>query len=54
LYGILPTSMSWCDPSVAKLRQEDMRKSPVFLAHCQVVVFLCALAPLSEVFRVDP
>jgi hypothetical protein len=31
--------MSWCDPSVAKLRQEDMRKSPVFLAHCQVVEF---------------
>src|SRR5271165_4623025 len=37
LKGILPTSMSWCDPSIAKVRQEDTRKNPVFLAHCQVI-----------------
>ena len=30
--------MSWCDPSVAKVRQEDTRKNPLFLAHCQVIV----------------
>src|SRR3954452_24952664 len=31
--------MSWCDPSVAKVRQEDTRKNPLFLAHCQVIDF---------------
>ena len=30
--------MSWCDPSVAKVRQKVTRKNPLFLAHCQVIV----------------
>src|SRR5271165_5442956 len=30
--------MSWCDPSIAKVRQEDTRKTPVLLAHYRVVV----------------
>src|SRR5271165_2073294 len=29
--------MSWCDPSIAKVRQEDTRKTPVLLAHYRVV-----------------
>ena len=29
--------MSWCNPSVAKVWQEDTRKNPLFLAHCQVI-----------------
>jgi hypothetical protein len=29
--------MSWCDPSIVKVWQEDTRKNPVFLAHCQAV-----------------
>jgi hypothetical protein len=31
--------MSWCDPSILKVRQEDTRKNPVFLAHCQAVFY---------------
>ena len=29
--------MSWCDSSIAKVRQKDTRKTPVFLAHCRAV-----------------
>jgi DNA replication protein DnaC len=31
--------MSWCHPSIAKVRREDTRKTPVFLAHYRAVVY---------------
>src|SRR5271167_4883391 len=45
--------MSWCDPSIAKVRQEDTRKNPVFLAHCQVIDIKACFDRISHNWLMD-